>query len=122
MRRSAPRLGAFIRSRARSSRYVRSRSQLMRCCQSTPTVPKLAMSVLSLLDALLGEDVERLPRLGEPGSEPALRLSAGDLAEDPDGLANGGALVGEQVHRALLHTVAHELPAGVAHGPGHRLV
>src|SRR5262249_17890621 len=44
MRSSAPRLWAFIRSRARSSRYLRSRSQLTRCCQSTPTVPKFAMA------------------------------------------------------------------------------
>src|SRR2546428_6918489 len=32
-----------MRSRARSSRYFRRRSQLTRCCQSTPTVPKFAM-------------------------------------------------------------------------------
>ncbi|PYM73467.1 MAG: hypothetical protein DME03_15465 [Candidatus Rokuibacteriota bacterium] len=47
MRSSAPRLCAFIRSRARSSRYFRSRSQFTRSCQSTPTVPKFAMAVLS---------------------------------------------------------------------------
>ena len=46
-RSSAPRLCAFMRSRARSSRYLRSRSQFTRCCQSTPTVPKFAMAVLS---------------------------------------------------------------------------
>src|SRR5713101_2924431 len=47
MRSSAPSPCAFIRSRARSSRYLRSRSQLTRCCQSTPTVPKFAMALLS---------------------------------------------------------------------------
>ena len=31
-----------MRSRARSVRYFRSRSQLTRCCQSSPAIPKLA--------------------------------------------------------------------------------
>ena len=66
--------------------------------------------------------VERLPRLGEAGAEPALRLLAGELLQQLDGLADGLALVGEQVHRPLDDPVAHELPAGVQHGAGHRLV
>src|SRR2546425_4814757 len=53
---SAPSPWAFIRSRARSSRYFLSRSQLMRSCQSTPTMPKFAMS-------LLGGGVAPLPNL-----------------------------------------------------------
>ena len=66
--------------------------------------------------------VERLPRLGEAGPEPALRLLAGELLQQLDGLADGLALVGEQVHRALDDPVAHELPAGVEHRAGDRLV
>src|SRR5215210_6976323 len=38
----APRPCAFMRSRARSNRYFRIRSQLTRCCQSSPAIPKLA--------------------------------------------------------------------------------
>src|ERR1700689_1860668 len=43
----APRPWAFMRSRARSRRYLRIRSQLTRCCQSNPTLPKFAMSQFS---------------------------------------------------------------------------
>src|SRR5262245_48782240 len=38
----APSPWAFMRSRARSRRYFRMRSQLTRCCQSRPAIPKLA--------------------------------------------------------------------------------
>src|SRR5437588_336349 len=44
MRSSAPSPCAFIRSCARSSRYLRKRAQSMRSCQSTPTIPKFAIS------------------------------------------------------------------------------
>src|SRR5579871_1966371 len=40
---SAPSPCAFIRSRARASRYFRSRSQFTRSCQSSPTAPTLAI-------------------------------------------------------------------------------
>src|SRR3989449_161075 len=73
-------------------------------------------------DPLLGEDVERLPRLRKPGTEPALRRLAGEVTEELDGLTDGGALVGEEVHRALRDAVAHELPARVQHRPRDRLV
>src|SRR2546426_6264079 len=63
----------------------------------------------------------RLPRLREPGTEPALRRLAGEVAEELDGLTDGGALVGEEVHRALRDAVAHELPARVQHRPRDRL-
>ena len=75
-----------------------------------------------VLDALVGQVVERLPRLGEAGPEPALRLLAGELPQELDGLPDGRALIGQQVHRALDHAVAHELPARVQHGARHRLV
>src|SRR5438067_3592986 len=42
MHRMAPSPCAFMRSRARSSRYLRMRSQLTRCCQSRPPMPKFA--------------------------------------------------------------------------------
>src|SRR5207253_435134 len=42
--------------------------------------------------------------------------------EELDGLTDGGALVGEEVHRALRDAVAHELPARVQHRPRDRLV
>src|SRR5207245_3615390 len=73
-------------------------------------------------DPLLGEDVQRLPRLREPGAEPTLRLPAGEVVEELERLADGGALVGEEVHRALLDAVPHELPARVQHRARHRLV
>src|SRR5215475_774576 len=42
MQSMAPRPCFFIISRARSVRYLRSRSQLTRCCQSRPAMPKFA--------------------------------------------------------------------------------
>src|SRR6184192_1093397 len=42
MHKIAPSPCAFMRSRARSSRYLRMRSQLTRCCQSRPPMPKFA--------------------------------------------------------------------------------
>src|SRR6188768_1544078 len=42
MQSMAPRPWAFMRSRARSVRYFRRRSQLTRCCQSSPAIPKFA--------------------------------------------------------------------------------
>ena len=73
MHSSAPRPCFFIIFRARSMRYSRSRSQLTRCCQSIPTMPKFAvpMAVLPLgalaapFSALIGRDVMRLARLKE---------------------------------------------------------
>src|SRR5580700_11042607 len=47
MQSTAPRPCFFIISRARSVRYLRSRSQLTRCCQSTPAMPKFAPMALS---------------------------------------------------------------------------
>src|SRR5579863_7600739 len=43
----APRPCFFIIARARSVRYLRSRSQLTRCCQSMPAMPKFAPIRLS---------------------------------------------------------------------------
>src|ERR1019366_10628610 len=43
----APSPWAFIRSRARSSRYLRSRSKFTRSCQSIPTMPTFAIFVSS---------------------------------------------------------------------------
>src|SRR5215831_4252722 len=43
----APSPAAFMRARARSRRYLRSRSQLMRCCQSSPTMPAFAIAFFS---------------------------------------------------------------------------
>src|SRR5262249_56861790 len=42
----APRRCFFIISRARSVRYFFSRSQLTRCCQSSPAMPKFAVPML----------------------------------------------------------------------------
>src|ERR1700685_1391767 len=47
MHSSAPTPCFFIISRARWVRYVRSRSQLTRCCQSSPAMPKFAPMALS---------------------------------------------------------------------------
>src|SRR5215467_11014105 len=53
----APSPCAFIRWRARSRRYLRRRSQLTRCCQSNPTMPKFAI----VLPPSCGERVTRQP-------------------------------------------------------------
>src|SRR5580698_3693576 len=47
MQSTAPSPCFFIISRARSVRYLRRRSQLTRCCQSTPAMPKFAPMALS---------------------------------------------------------------------------
>src|SRR5262249_29235968 len=49
MQRIAPRPCFFIISRARSVRYLRRRSQLTRCCQSKPAMPKFAPMNVSLV-------------------------------------------------------------------------
>src|SRR5262245_22845735 len=43
----APRPCFFMRSRARSVRYFFIRSQLTRCCQSNPAMPKFAVPMIS---------------------------------------------------------------------------
>src|SRR5258708_8271446 len=43
----APRPCFFMCSRARSVRYFFNRSQLMRCCQSNPAMPKFAVPMVS---------------------------------------------------------------------------
>src|SRR6516225_9338095 len=43
----APRPCFFMRSRARSVRYFFIRSQLTRCCQSNPAMPKFAVPMVS---------------------------------------------------------------------------
>src|SRR6476661_998485 len=53
MHSTAPRPCFFIIVRARSMRYSRMRSQLTRCCQSRPTVPKFAVPMASSCAALL---------------------------------------------------------------------
>src|SRR5712692_4665716 len=71
MRSIAPRLWAFMRSRARSSRYFRRRSQLIRCCQSTPAMPKFPMRSS-------GEVRCRLPGARGYSASPSARSSARD--------------------------------------------
>ena len=68
-----------------------------------------------VLDALLGEEVERLPRLGEAGPEPAAGRLAGEVAQELDGLPDGRALIGQEVHRALHDAMGHEFPSRVQH-------
>src|SRR5262245_34767878 len=43
----APRPCFFMRSRARSVRYFFKRSQLTRCCQTNPAMPKFAVPMVS---------------------------------------------------------------------------
>src|SRR5262249_7024719 len=47
MHNMAPRPCFFMRSRARSVRYFFIRSQLTRCCQSNPAMPKFAVPMIS---------------------------------------------------------------------------
>src|SRR5215468_331829 len=47
MHNMAPRPCFFMRSRARSVRYFFIRSQLTRCCQSNPAMPKFAVPMVS---------------------------------------------------------------------------
>ncbi len=75
-----------------------------------------------VLDALGPQVVERLPRLGEPGAEPAPGLPAGELLDQLHRLPDGRALIRQQVHRPLDEAVTHELPAGLEHRAGDRLV
>src|SRR5580698_562164 len=64
----APRPCAFIFSRARSSRYLRNRSQLMRSCQSNPTEPTFAKSILQVGTRRVRAPLESLLHQRAPGS------------------------------------------------------
>ena len=75
-----------------------------------------------VLDPLGGQMIQRLPGLGEAGAEPAPGRFPGELPQHLDGLADGRALIGEEVQGALDHAVGHELPARVQHRARHRLV
>ncbi len=55
--------------------------------------------------------VDGVEGLGEPGTFPAARRLAGELADRRDGVADRRALVFEVVHRPLDVAVAHEFPA-----------
>src|SRR5262245_29519162 len=105
----APRPCAFIRSRARSSRYLRSRSQLTRCCQSTPTVPKLAIPLL-----LCGDSPDALVPAAAPASRPestaATVRRAASLCLELEGVVG----VRVEVHArdpGRLHVAAHQVEA-----------
>ena len=75
-----------------------------------------------VLDALGGQMVERLPCLREARPEPALGLPARELRQHLDRLADGRALIGQDMHGALDHAMGHELPSRLEHGPRHGLV
>src|SRR6266851_4603460 len=89
MQSMAPRPCFFIIVRARSMRYLRSRSQLTRCCQSSPPMPKFAVPMQSLpaevarlgRDACCWRESEAGGRLEEANEEARARagLVAGDL-------------------------------------------
>src|SRR4051812_9577408 len=77
MQSTAPSPCFFIISRARSVRYLRMRSQLTRCCQSRPAMPKFApINALPSFSACAPHSVAQLlaGRL-LPGQSTALRMT-----------------------------------------------
>src|SRR5258707_8565006 len=77
MQSTAPSPCFFIISRARSVRYLRMRSQLTRCCQSKPAMPKFApINALPSFSACAPHSAAQLlaGRL-LPGQSTALRMT-----------------------------------------------
>ena len=69
--------------------------------------------VADIFDAGRGEKLGRVVGLGQAGTEPADRLFAGERSMTCDRALDHRLLVLDQMNRALLIGVAHELPAGV---------
>src|ERR1035437_3209688 len=100
----APSPWAFMRSRARSSRYLRSRSQLTRSCQSIPTMPTFAIFVSSLEVLIFSQYYNFLIDRGAglPGHfAPALGLSRDIRGEIFRGLAGSRHHAADR--KSLLH-------------------
>src|SRR5262249_36257530 len=66
--------------------------------------------VADVFVAFLGEEIGRLPGLGQAGTEPAARALAASLEDHLSGLADVFALVLDLLHVALGEAVADELP------------
>ena len=78
--------------------------------------------VADVVVAFFGQDVGRVPRLGQAGSEPAARTFA---REGPNGfrsLDDIGSLVGDLLHIFLAEAVADELPSALVRRARDRLV
>src|SRR5262245_33942006 len=97
MHRSAPSLCFFIISRARSMRYSRMRSQLTRCCQSSPAMPKFAVPMESSRCA-------------------AVRISVVRGKAKPTGIDERNNIFGAGSLEKLMRGVRGD--GGVATGPG----
>ena len=69
-----------------------------------------------ILYALLGQDVGGLPGFGQAGAHPAAGGAAAEVADDLDGLADGGALVGFLMQHLLGVAVSHQFPAALQAG------
>lgn len=72
--------------------------------------------VRDILDPGLGQQVERLVRLGEARALPAAWRPAGEVADGLDRVGDGGTLVLHLVHRLLDEAMPHEVPAGLVRG------
>ena len=69
--------------------------------------------VSDIVVAFLGQDIRRLPGLGQAGSEPAAREFSRRLQDHLGALADVGALVFHLLHVALCVAVADELPVAL---------
>ena len=69
-----------------------------------------------------GQDVRRVPRLGQPRAKPAARRTAGERAKGVGRFPDVGALVGDFLHVLLREPVADELPSAVERGARDRFV
>ena len=76
--------------------------------------------VADVLDAGLGQVVERVVRVGEPGTPPAARPVAGEFLDDADRPLDDLRLILDPVHRHVLVAVRGQLPAAFETG-GHDL-
>ena len=64
-----------------------------------------------IFNALRGQQVGGLPGFGQAGAHPAARGVAAEVADDPNGLADGGALVRFLMQHLLGVAVSHQFPA-----------
>src|SRR5262245_8417692 len=100
MHNMAPRPCFFMRSRARSVRYFFIRSQLTRCCQSNPAMPKFAVPMIS------PELKPRGPAVDENSSR-LFPIAEDHIAASPSAIGEPAAAEG----RAVVTLICCDQPA-----------
>src|SRR6266404_2458684 len=118
MQSMAPRPCFFMCSRARSVRYFFNRSQLMRCCQSNPAMPKFAVPMVSPelkpRGTAVGENSSRPIPVAEDNSAPN---PSGQLASCPGSALRPAASIPAIAQASSRSDVSPEMPTAPIMSP-----